>query len=70
LPRPAPARIGKRAMTRVKRARDKGETKDFMKVVVDAGSDTILGADVPGVGGDEAVYGVLAVMDAGVKAQA
>ena len=55
-------RVGKRPMTRVGRAREKGETLGFMKVVVDAGSDRILGAAVLGVGGDEAVHCLLDVM--------
>jgi pyruvate/2-oxoglutarate dehydrogenase complex dihydrolipoamide dehydrogenase (E3) component len=47
--------VGRRAMTRVSRAVEKGETQGFMKVVVDSGSRRILGATVLGVGGDEAV---------------
>jgi pyruvate/2-oxoglutarate dehydrogenase complex dihydrolipoamide dehydrogenase (E3) component len=47
--------IGKREMTRVARAREKGETQGFMKVMVDADSKRILGAAILGVGGDEAV---------------
>ncbi len=58
-------RIGKRPMTRVGRAVEKGETQGFMKVVVDAGSDVILGAAILGVGGDEAVHAVLDSMAAG-----
>jgi pyruvate/2-oxoglutarate dehydrogenase complex dihydrolipoamide dehydrogenase (E3) component len=47
--------IGKRPMTRVSRAVEKGETQGFMKVMVDAGSKRILGAAILGVGGDEVV---------------
>jgi pyruvate/2-oxoglutarate dehydrogenase complex dihydrolipoamide dehydrogenase (E3) component len=57
-------RIGTRAMTRVGRAVEKGETQGFMKVIVDAASDAILGASILGVGGDEAIHGVLDVMSA------
>ncbi|MDB5360415.1 MAG: mercuric reductase [Rhodospirillales bacterium] len=57
-------RIGMRPMTRVGRAVEKGETQGFMKVVVDAESDRILGAAILGVGGDEAVHGILDVMAA------
>ncbi len=39
-------RIGKRPMTRVSRAVEKGETQGFMKVVVDRDSDAILGAAI------------------------
>jgi pyruvate/2-oxoglutarate dehydrogenase complex dihydrolipoamide dehydrogenase (E3) component len=58
------ALVGKRPMTRVGRAVEKGETKGFMKVVVDAETDEILGAAIFGVGGDEVVHAVLDVMSA------
>ncbi len=58
-------RIGKRPMTRVGRAVEKGETQGFMKVMVDADSDAILGAAILGVGGDEAIHGILDTMAAG-----
>ena len=57
-------RIGKRQMTRVKRAVEKGETAGFMKVIVDAQSNEILGAAVLGPGGDEAVHCFLDTMAA------
>ncbi|MHA7650923.1 FAD-containing oxidoreductase [Mycobacterium sp. ML4] len=56
--------VGKRPMTRVGRAVEKGETQGFMKVIVDAETDEILGVAVFGVGGDEAVHCVLDVMSA------
>ena len=59
-------RIAKRMMTRVGRAVEKGETQGFMKVVVDAESQLILGAAILGVGGDEAIHGVLDIMNAKV----
>ena len=52
-------------MTRVGRAIEKGETKGFMKVVVDAETKQILGAAILGVGGDEAIHGILDMMNAG-----
>ena len=58
------ALIGKRPMTRVGRAVEKGETKGFMKVVVDADTHEILGAAILGVGGDEAIHAILDVMSA------
>jgi pyruvate/2-oxoglutarate dehydrogenase complex dihydrolipoamide dehydrogenase (E3) component len=58
------ALVGKRPMTRVGRAVEKGETQGFMKVVVDADSDEILGAAIFGVGGDEVVHCILDVMSA------
>ena len=59
------ALVGKRPMTRVGRAVEKGETQGFMKVFVDAESDQILGAAILGVGGDEVVHCILDLMAAG-----
>jgi pyruvate/2-oxoglutarate dehydrogenase complex dihydrolipoamide dehydrogenase (E3) component len=56
------ALVAKRPMTRVGRAVEKGESKGFMKVVVDAESEQILGAAILGTGGDEAVHCILDVM--------
>ncbi|MCV7256413.1 FAD-containing oxidoreductase [Mycobacterium hackensackense] len=58
------ALVGKRPMTRVGRAVEKGETQGFMKVVVDADTKEILGVAILGVGGDEVVHLVLDVMTA------
>jgi len=58
------ALVGKRPMTRVGRAVEKGETQGFMKVVVDADTEEILGAAILGVGGDEAIHAILDVMSA------
>ena len=55
---------GNRPMTRVHRAVEKGESQGLMKVVVDADSQQILGAAILGVGGDEAVHGILDTMAA------
>ena len=52
-------------MTRVGRAVEKGETQGFMKVVADAETKQILGAAILGTGGDEAIHGVLDMMNAG-----
>lgn len=57
---------GKRPMTRVSRAIEKGETKGFMKVLIDAETKKILGAVVLGTGGDEAVHCITAIMYADV----
>ena len=58
------ALVGKRPMTKVGRAVEKGETQGFMKVVVDAATDEILGAAIFGVGGDEAIHCILDIMSA------
>jgi pyruvate/2-oxoglutarate dehydrogenase complex dihydrolipoamide dehydrogenase (E3) component len=55
-------RLGTRPMTRVGRAVEKSETLGFMKVIVDAETDAILGAAILGVSGDEAVHGILDTM--------
>lgn len=60
------ALVGKRLMTRVGRAVEKGETQGFMKVVVDAETREILGAAILGVGGDEVVHCIVDVMTAGL----
>ena len=54
--------VGKRPMTKVGRAVEKGESLGFMKIVVDADSKAILGAAILGVGGDEVVHVLLDVM--------
>ncbi len=53
---------GKRPMTRVGRAVEKGETEGFLKITVDADSRQILGAALLGTGCDEAVHSLLDVM--------
>ena len=58
------ALVGKRPMTKVGRAVEKGETQGFMQVVVDADTHEILGAAILGVGGDEAIHCILDVMSA------
>jgi pyruvate/2-oxoglutarate dehydrogenase complex dihydrolipoamide dehydrogenase (E3) component len=58
------ALVGKRPMTRVGRAVEKGETQGFMKAVVDAETNEILGAAILGVGGDEVIQDILDVMTA------
>jgi pyruvate/2-oxoglutarate dehydrogenase complex dihydrolipoamide dehydrogenase (E3) component len=54
----------KRAMTRVGRAVEKGEVQGFMKVVTDADTGRILGAAILGTSGDEAIHGILDMMNA------
>jgi pyruvate/2-oxoglutarate dehydrogenase complex dihydrolipoamide dehydrogenase (E3) component len=56
--------VSKRPMTRVGRAVERGETQGFMKVVADADTRHILGAAILGVSGDEAIHGVLDLMNA------
>jgi len=63
-----PFLVGRRPMTHVGRAVEKGETQGFMKIVVDAQSKQIVGAAILGTGGDEAIHGILDVMTARVPA--
>ncbi|MCZ6569858.1 MAG: FAD-containing oxidoreductase [Deltaproteobacteria bacterium] len=56
------ALVATRPMTRVGRAVEKGETQGFMKILVDAETELILGASVLGVGGDEIIHSILDVM--------
>lgn len=56
--------VGRRPMARVARAIEKGETQGFMSVVADAETRRILGAAILGTGGDEAIHGILDLMNA------
>ncbi len=56
------ALVGKRMMTRVARAREFGETRGFIKVLVDADTEEILGAAILGLNGDEAIHCLLDTM--------
>jgi pyruvate/2-oxoglutarate dehydrogenase complex dihydrolipoamide dehydrogenase (E3) component len=61
-----PLLVSKRPMTRVSRAIEKGETQGFMKVVVDAETHHLIGATILGTGGDEAIHGLIDIMNAQV----
>ena len=56
------ALVGKRPMTKVKRAVEKGETQGFMKIMVDGETREILGAAILGTGGDEVIHSILDTM--------
>jgi pyruvate/2-oxoglutarate dehydrogenase complex dihydrolipoamide dehydrogenase (E3) component len=60
-----PALVGKRPMSRVSRAIEKGDSRGFMKVLVDEESGRLLGAAILGVGADEAVHCVTDAMYSG-----
>jgi pyruvate/2-oxoglutarate dehydrogenase complex dihydrolipoamide dehydrogenase (E3) component len=57
-----PALIATRPMSKVNRAREKGESLGFMKVLVDPDTKLILGASLLGVGCDEAIHCLLDIM--------
>jgi pyruvate/2-oxoglutarate dehydrogenase complex dihydrolipoamide dehydrogenase (E3) component len=57
-----PALVATMAMADVNRADEKGETKGFMKILVDKETKQILGASLLGVSGDEVIHCILDVM--------
>jgi pyruvate/2-oxoglutarate dehydrogenase complex dihydrolipoamide dehydrogenase (E3) component len=59
------ALVGTMPMTRVGRARERGEMSGFMRVIVDAETKRILGASILGIDGDEVIHSLLDVMYAG-----
>ena len=54
--------VGKRPMTKVARARERGEMYGFIKIMVDADSKEILGAAILGTEGDEVIHSIADVM--------
>ena len=56
------ALIGKMMMSRIGRAKERGETQGFMKVLIDAETEQILGANILGIGGDEIIHLFLDIM--------
>ncbi len=62
-------KVGKRDMTQVGRAVEKDEAKGFMKIVVDADTDRILGGAILGPGGDEAIHSILDMIQLGQTAE-
>lgn len=56
----------KMPMSKVVRAKEKGETNGMMQVIVDAKSKRIIGAAILGVGGDEIISSILQLMYADV----
>lgn len=54
--------IAKMPMSEVSRARERGETRGFLKLLVDADSDRLAGAALFGIEADEVVHGVLDLM--------
>jgi pyruvate/2-oxoglutarate dehydrogenase complex dihydrolipoamide dehydrogenase (E3) component len=59
-----PVLIGRRAMARVGRARERSETQGFMHVLVDGATQKILGAALLGIEADEAIHCIVDVMNA------
>jgi pyruvate/2-oxoglutarate dehydrogenase complex dihydrolipoamide dehydrogenase (E3) component len=57
-----PALIAKMPMEKVGRAFEKGETRGFMKILVDCETGLILGASLLGIGADEVIHTLLDLM--------
>ena len=58
--------VGHLPMTRVGRARERGETDGYLEALVDADTHLILGATLLGIEADEAIHCLLDVMSAGL----
>jgi pyruvate/2-oxoglutarate dehydrogenase complex dihydrolipoamide dehydrogenase (E3) component len=56
-------------MASVSRAKEKDETKGRIKILVNKDDDTIIGAAVFGVGGDEVIGMIALAMQAGLRYQ-
>jgi pyruvate/2-oxoglutarate dehydrogenase complex dihydrolipoamide dehydrogenase (E3) component len=54
-------------MSRVQRAKERGETAGFLKLLVSAESEQVLGASFLGIEGDEMVHAVLDIMAGKVR---
>ncbi len=52
-------------MSRVARAKEKGETQGLMKIIVEADTGQILGATFLGTGADEYIHSIIDMMYAG-----
>lgn len=59
------AQVAELSMSKIARAKEKGETNGKLKVFIDSGSKKILGATFMGVGADEFIHAVLDQMYAG-----
>ena len=60
-----PILLGKMPMESVSRARERAETRGFMKVLVDGDTEQVLGATILGIEGDEVVQCFMTLMAAG-----
>jgi pyruvate/2-oxoglutarate dehydrogenase complex dihydrolipoamide dehydrogenase (E3) component len=54
--------VGKKPMAHISRAKERGETFGFMKFLVDADTERLLGAAILGIGGDEVISSITNMM--------
>lgn len=54
--------VGKKPMSHIGRALERGETQGFMKFLIDAQTNRFLGAAILGIGGDEIISGITNMM--------
>ncbi len=59
--------VGNMMMAGVGRARERGETQGFMRVLIDGDTEKIVGAALLGIEADEAIHAILDVMYAGAS---
>lgn len=57
--------VGYRKMSKIARAKERGETTGFIKIFVDADTKNILGATILGIDGDEIIHSLLDIMYSG-----
>jgi pyruvate/2-oxoglutarate dehydrogenase complex dihydrolipoamide dehydrogenase (E3) component len=57
-----PALMAKLSMDKVGRAFEKGDTRGFMKILVDGETGLILGASLLGIGADEVIHTLVDLM--------
>lgn len=57
-----PVLMGIKPMRHIARAKERGETQGFIKVLVDAETERFLGAAVLGIGGDEIIHAITDLM--------
>lgn len=59
------ARVAYMPMSKIARAKEKGETKGFLKIFIAKETETILGASFLGIGADEYIHAIIDIMYAG-----
>jgi pyruvate/2-oxoglutarate dehydrogenase complex dihydrolipoamide dehydrogenase (E3) component len=61
--------VASRPMSKISRAKEMGETKGFVKILVDAETDLILGASILGAGGDEIINMFATIMHSNIPCE-